>query len=74
MTEAAEDIPKIGAIAPWFGSKRSMAPIIVSELGPHSAYWEPFCGSMAVLMAKPPCIMETVNDLHADLINLAIPL
>jgi len=26
---------------------------------------------MAVLMAKKPCVMETVNDLHADLINLA---
>ncbi|HUV42085.1 MAG TPA: DNA adenine methylase, partial [Sedimentisphaerales bacterium] len=26
---------------------------------------------MAVLMVKPPCVMETVNDLHADLINLA---
>lgn len=27
---------------------------------------------MAVLMAKPPCVMETVNDLHGDLINLAL--
>lgn len=26
---------------------------------------------MAVLLAKPVCVMETVNDLHGDLINLA---
>ena len=66
------DRPKIGAIAPWFGGKRTMAPLIVAELGPHRAYWEPFCGSMAVLFAKPPCPMETVNDLHGDLVNLAM--
>lgn len=62
---------KISAIAPWFGSKRTLAPTIVKELGKHSAYWEPFCGSMAVLMSKPECRQETVVDLHGDLINLA---
>jgi len=68
MTESAT---RIKAIAPWFGGKRNLAQRIVELLGPHRVYWEPFCGSMAVLMAKPPCTMETVNDLHADLINLA---
>ena len=62
---------KITAIAPWFGGKRTMAPDIVEELGPHASYWEPFCGSMAVLLAKPRCSQETVCDLHGDLINLA---
>lgn len=62
---------KITAIAPWFGGKRTLAPRIIEELGDHSAYWEPYCGSMAVLLAKEPCAMETVNDLHGDLINLA---
>jgi len=62
---------KIKAIAPWFGGKRNLAARIVETLGPHRAYWEPFCGSMAVLFNKPPCEMETVNDLHGDLINLA---
>lgn len=62
---------KITALAPWFGSKRNLAATIVEELGPHRIYWEPFCGSMAVLLAKPPCVMESVNDLHGDLINLA---
>lgn len=62
---------KIKALAPWFGGKRNLAPKIVEILGKHQVYWEPFCGSMAVLMAKPPCEMETVNDLHGDLVNLA---
>lgn len=62
---------KIKAILPYFGGKRNLAPQIVEAMGPHKVYWEPFCGSMAVLMLKPPCEMETVNDLHGDLINLA---
>ena len=62
---------KITAIAPWFGSKRTLAPRIVAELGEHRAYWEPFCGSMSVLLAKPACSTETVNDLHGELVNLA---
>lgn len=62
---------KIKAIAPWFGGKRTMAPDIVRLLGKHTQYFEPFCGSMAVLFAKEPSRQETVNDLHADVINLA---
>lgn len=61
----------VKALAPWFGGKRTLAPRIAEELGEHRAYWEPFCGSMAPLLAKPPATMETVNDLHGDLINLA---
>jgi DNA adenine methylase len=62
---------KITALAPWFGAKRNLAPLIVKVLGKHRVYWEPFCGGMSVLLVKPPCVMETVNDLHGDLINLA---
>lgn len=69
MTTMAE--AKIKAIAPWFGGKRTMAPAIVRELGKHTQYFEPFCGSMAVLFAKDRSRQETVNDLHGDLINLA---
>ncbi len=65
------DAPAVTALVPWFGSKRTLAPTIVSELGQHRAYWEPFCGSMAVLLAKPPSASETVNDLNGDLVNLA---
>lgn len=62
---------EVKAIAPWFGAKRNLADEIVRELGSHRVYWEPFCGSMAVLLAKPPCAMETVNDLNGDVVNLA---
>lgn len=62
---------KVKAIAPWFGGKRTMAPLVVTQLGKHTQYFEPFCGSMAVLFAKEPSQKETVNDLHGDLINLA---
>ena len=61
---------KVKAVAPWFGGKRTMAPEIVAQLGPHTQYFEPFCGSAAVLFAKEPAQKETVGDLHRDLINL----
>lgn len=64
----------ISAVAPWAGSKRTLAPEIVKELGPHDAYFEPFCGSMAVLLAKPPCRHEVVNDLNRDIVNVAVVL
>lgn len=47
-----------------------MAPLIVEQLGPHKAYVEPFCGSCAVLLAKPACSFEIVNDLHGDITNV----
>jgi len=61
---------KISAVAAYLGGKRTLAPVIVRELGPHSQYFEPFCGSCAVLLAKEPAQKETVNDLHGWLINL----
>lgn len=62
---------RITALAPWYGSKRTLAPRIVHQLGPHHSYHEPFCGSMAVLFAKPVCRHEVVNDLNRDLVNVA---
>lgn len=71
MADAMTTPMKIKAIAPWFGAKRTLAADIVAELGRHTQYFEPFCGAMAVLFAKPPARQETVNDLHGDLTNLA---
>lgn len=63
---------KIKSIAARFGGKRAMAPFIVRQLGTeYTQYFEPFCGSMAVLFAMEPRGSETVNDLHGDLVNLA---
>lgn len=71
LFETGPEAMKITALAPWYGSKRTLAPVIVKELGRHKSYWEPFCGSLAVLLEKPEASMEVVNDLHQDLINLA---
>ncbi len=61
----------IKTLAPWFGGKRTLAPVIVGELGRHSSYFEPFVGGMSVILQKPQSHHENVNDLHGDLINLA---
>ena len=71
VNEVAVEKGKLTAIAPWFGGKRTMAPLIVEQLGKHRSYYEPFCGSCAVLFAKSHASIEIVNDLHGDLVNLA---
>ena len=53
----------------YFGGKLTIAPQIVSYLPPHDHYVEPFCGSCAVLLAKPRSRMETVNDLDGRLMG-----
>ena len=53
----------------YFGGKTAVADRIVSLLPPHEHYVEPFAGSLAVLLAKPPGRMETVNDLDGDLMT-----
>ncbi len=62
---------KITSLAPWYGAKRALASRIIEHFGEHQVYWEPFCGSMAMLFAKDQVRQETVNDLHKDLANLA---
>lgn len=54
---------------PYFGSKQSIAPWIVSLLPEHEHYVEPFCGGLSVLLAKRPSQMETVNDLDGQLMT-----
>jgi DNA adenine methylase len=54
---------------PYFGSKQTLAPWIVSLLPRHEHYVEPFCGGLSVLMAKRPTKLETVNDLNRDLMT-----
>lgn len=54
---------------PYYGAKQSIADRIVAAMPPHVHYVEPFCGSLAVLLAKPPVRMETVNDLDGELMN-----
>lgn len=51
----------------YYGGKTSLAAWIVEHFPAHMHYVEPFAGSLAVLLAKGPSPMETVNDLDRDL-------
>jgi DNA adenine methylase len=53
----------------YYGAKVTIARQIVAQFPPHEHYVEPFAGSLAVLLAKPPSDMETVNDLDGDLMT-----
>lgn len=53
----------------YYGGKLSIAGQIVALLPQHLHYVEPFAGSLAVLLAKPPSPMETVNDIDERLMT-----
>lgn len=57
---------------PYFGGKRRAAQMIWDAFGDPSGYVEPFCGSAAVLLARPACDgrrVETINDADGWLVN-----
>jgi DNA adenine methylase len=54
---------------PYFGGKITLGPKIAALLPAHVHYVEPYCGSLAVLMAKPAAPFETVNDLDGALMT-----
>lgn len=53
----------------YFGGKTAIAAQIVKLLPEHGHYVETHAGSLAVLLAKRPSAMETVNDLDQDLMT-----
>lgn len=54
----------------YYGGKGRLGPgWIVPNLPKHRVYVEPFAGSAAVLLAKPPVCHEVLNDLDGHVIN-----
>lgn len=51
------------------GAKYRLANWIVNNMPEHSVYLEPYAGSLSVLLNKPRCHIETVNDLHGEVVN-----
>ena len=57
---------------PYFGGKRRAARIIWDAIGDPGGYVEPFAGSAAVLLLRPPFRgrrVETINDADGWLVN-----
>ena len=58
---------------PYFGGKTKIGPLVWQALGQPKHYIEPFCGSCAVLLARPHwqpgSYMETVNDKDMHIAN-----
>lgn len=53
----------------YYGGKTRLAARIIRMLPAHEHYVEPYAGSLAVLLAKRPSRMETVNDLDGLLMT-----
>lgn len=55
---------------PFFGGKRSIAPLVWERLGAPKQYIEPFCGSAAMLLAAPrPASLEVIGDVNGYVAN-----
>lgn len=62
-------MPTPRAPVPYYGGKSSLSHVITSMMPEHTRYVEPFAGSLAVLLAKPPSKHEIVNDLDHNLMT-----
>jgi DNA adenine methylase len=51
----------------WWGGKAYLARRIVSCFPEHETYVEPYAGGLNVLLNKPPCQVEIVNDIDPGL-------
>ena len=53
----------------WYGGKVRMVHTISFLIPEHTAYYEPFMGSGAVLFNHPRSELEVINDLDQDLVH-----
>lgn len=71
-TVAGHKLSALKAPFPWFGGKRRVADIVWERFGNVPNYVEPFFGSGAVMLARPPdwpARNETVNDIDCMVAN-----
>lgn len=71
-TVAGHKLSALKAPFPWFGGKRRVADIVWERFGNVPNYVEPFFGSGAVMLARPPGWPprnETVNDIDCMVAN-----
>jgi DNA adenine methylase len=54
----------------YYGAKLRIASRIIDSFPPHNAWVEGFCGSAAITLAKPPSLIEVINDIDGDIVNL----
>ena len=64
-------MPDLAAPFPWFGGKSKVADPVWRAFGAITNYVEPFFGSGAVLLARPPVFTgpETINDADGFVAN-----
>lgn len=51
------------------GAKHRLCQWILQYIPEHNVYLEPYAGSLAVLLNKPRCHIETVNDIDGRIVN-----
>ena len=54
---------------PWYGGKAIKCRRIVPHLPMRTTYIEPFGGMASVMLHRPPCPVEMLNDRDADVVN-----
>jgi DNA adenine methylase len=59
----------VRSVLKYPGAKNRIADWICGYIPKHDVYLEPFAGSLAVLFNKEPCHIETVGDLHDEVVN-----
>ena len=53
----------------YFGGKAKIASFIISHFPPHASYLDAFGGGANILIQKPRSLVETYNDLNAEVVN-----
>src|SRR5690349_16305076 len=60
---------KVKPVISWPGGKRCLLEHILPMIPEHKSYIEPFCGGLAVFLAKQPAPLEVINDTHQELVR-----